>query len=192
MSLPPVIRVFFAVQVPDEIKQQIAAFSLRLREKIQSKVIRWSKIENLHITLQFLAKANSQDLPQLIDCVWQKIQAVPAFNLQLGDIQLFPHPFRPRVIVLMVLPHEPLATLAGLVAQGLESAHYTLIDKPFRGHLTLGRIKVHDKINLNFITQLKPIVVPPIRVSNVVLFRSEPQPEGSIYTILHKLPLMEN
>lgn len=59
-------RVFFAIELPNDIQASMAIF-LQTRQKHElHPAIRWTSIENLHLTLQFLAKIRIQDVPILI------------------------------------------------------------------------------------------------------------------------------
>jgi 2'-5' RNA ligase len=190
MTLPPVIRVFFAVDLPPPLKEKLGTFMSMLKKKSRSHGIRWTKPENLHITLQFLAEADSEHLQTLIKNVKEKVQGVvKTSGLVLGSLHLFPNPYRPRVIVLDVLPQEELAHLSQLIGQGLKAAQYEIEDRPFRAHLTLGRIKQPQGLKLNFLSECEMPEFENIEVGEVVLFRSEPQDQGSKYTVIEKLAL---
>jgi 2'-5' RNA ligase len=190
MTLPPVIRVFFAVDLPDAVKERLGEFITVLKKKSRTHGIRWSKPVNLHITLQFLAETQTEHLPALIENVRARIEgAVKRSELRFGSLHLFPNPYRPRVIVLEVVSQENLALLSGLIGEGIKATHYDIEDRPFRAHLTLGRIKQPQGIKLGFLSACEVPEFEKIMVNEVVLFRSEPQPEGSEYTVIEKMAL---
>ena len=110
-------------------------------------------------------------------------------NLTLGSLRLFPDPYRPRVIVLDVGPQTELAELARLIGGGIEAAQYQIDSRPFKAHLTLGRIKQPHGIQLSFLARAVLPQWERLPVKEVMLYRSEPQPEGSLYTIMEKIPL---
>lgn len=190
MTLPPVVRVFFAVDLPPPAREKIGRFIENLKQKNRSKAIRWTRPENLHITLQFLAEVRSEHLDKLVAAVREHISGKwQAPGLVLGKPQLFPNPFRPRVIVLDVTPQEDLAVLSGLIGTGIQAAEYAIEDRPFRAHLTLGRIKQPQGVDLRFLTGCMAPDMDEITVKEVVLFRSEPQPDGSRYTVMERIGL---
>lgn len=190
MTLPQVIRIFFAVELPDEIKERLGRFISELKKKSKSHAIRWTKAENLHITLQFLAEVKTEDLVPLINNVRKQIDgALKGGLLSFGTLHLFPTPYRPRVIVLEITQQESLALLAELIGEGIKQSNYPIETRPFRAHLTLGRIK-RPGVNLQFLSSFaEPKVVEKIDMKEVVLFRSEPLPEGSQYTVLERFSL---
>lgn len=189
MTLPPVIRIFFAIDFTPEVKKEIGSFMSALKKKSKSHGIRWTKPENLHITLQFLAEVKTEHLSTLIENVRVQIEGVIKHSaMKFGVVQLFPNPYRPRVIVLEIMPQDELANLSGLIGHGIKASEYEVETRPFRGHLTLGRIK-HPGVNLSFLSELTAPEVEGMEVSEVMVYRSEPQPEGSQYTVLEKIAL---
>lgn len=190
MTLPPVIRVFFAIDLPSETKERMEEFIAALKKKSRTHGIRWTKPVNLHVTLQFLAETHTEHLPALIENVRSRIEgAVKRSEFRFGSLHLFPNPYRPRVIVLDILPQDNLAVLSGLIGEGIQATHYEIEDRPYRAHLTLGRIKQPRGMKLNFLSECELPEFENIRVDEVVLFRSEPQPEGSEYTVIERVAL---
>lgn len=191
MTLPPVARVFFAIDLPQSAKEKLSSFIGKLKKKSKSNAIRWTKPENLHITLHFLAEARTEHLTKLIANVRAKIEgASKRMTLTFGELHLFPNPYRPRVIVLEMTPQGELEVLAGLIGHGIKDTNYEIESRPFRAHLTLGRIKQPQGLNLSFLSEFSSPEIEKIEVNEVVLFRSEPQPEGSTYSVLERIWLI--
>ena len=151
MTLPPIIRLFFAIDLPPSTKEKLSNFISTLKKRSKSNAIRWAKAENLHITLHFLPEVHSAHLTKLVENVRDRIKdAVLTSALGIGPLHLFPNPYRPRVIVLDITPQEDLAQLAAMIGNGIKTSNYEIESRPFRGHLTLGRIKQPHGINLRF------------------------------------------
>jgi RNA 2',3'-cyclic 3'-phosphodiesterase len=190
MTLPPVIRIFFAIDLPPIAKEKLGRYISMLKKKSRSNSIRWTKPDNLHITLQFLAEVHAEHLPALIDAVRVEMAgAIKRCTLTWGTIHLFPSPYRPRVIVLEMAPQDHLAKLSELIGRGIKASHYEIDTRPFRAHLTLGRIKQPQDIHLSFLSEAGLPDVENIDINEVVLFRSEPLPEGSKYTVMERMGL---
>lgn len=190
MTLPSVVRIFFAIDLPADVKDKIGQYICMLKKKSRTHGIRWSRPENLHITLQFLAEVNNDHLPLLMEKVKQHMARVVCHPLlSFGSIKLFPTHYRPRVIVLDISEQEALAELALVIGEGIKEAHYEIEKRPFRAHLTLGRIKDANRVSLDFLAEANGVGVGQIDISEVVLFRSDPHEDGSRYTALEKLAL---
>jgi len=193
MTLPPVVRIFFAIDLPPETKHHLGKFISILKKQSKSHAIRWTKPDNLHITLQFLAEVRTEHLATLIKNVRAKIEgAMKASSFSFGKLHLFPNPYRPRVIVLEITPQEVLANLSQLIGHGIIASDYEIESRPFRAHLTLGRIKHAQGVSLNFLSECQIPEIGKVEMNDVVLFRSEPQPEGSKYTVIERIMLNES
>jgi len=192
MTLPPVIRIFFAIDLTVLAKEKVGSYITMLKKKSKTNAIRWTKPENLHITLQFLAEVKRDHLAELIAHVRANVACIAEnTSLQFGHIHLFPNPYRPRVIVLEIEPQDKLRTIAESIGNGIKHLHYEVETRPFKAHLTLGRIKYTHGINLDFLSESKIPAFDAMEMSEVVLFRSDPQPEGSKYTVIEKISLIE-
>ena len=67
MTLPPIVRVFFAIELPLSTKEMLNKFVVSPKSEAKSNAIRWTKPENLHITLQFLAEVRGEHIATLIE-----------------------------------------------------------------------------------------------------------------------------
>ncbi|TAK75909.1 MAG: RNA 2',3'-cyclic phosphodiesterase [Gammaproteobacteria bacterium] len=188
MTSPAVIRIFFAIDLPASAKKKVGHFINMLKKQSKSHAIRWTKPENLHITLQFLPEVKVEHIAMLKERVRAKMTAnQQKIKWGLGSLHLFPNPYRPRVIVLDITPQDQLAELSGLIGEGIVDGHYEIENRPFRAHLTLGRIKQPQGLSLNFLSELKAPSLEEMEMEEIMLFRSEPQPDGSKYTVLDKV-----
>lgn len=188
MTLPPVVRVFFAIALPDTVKEALTHYMAVLKKQSKTSMIRWSHPDNLHITLQFLPEVQSQDLDKMMASVRAALHSNPLpLTFTLGRLQIFPDPYRPRVIVMDINPQAALASLSSDIGQGIVKSGYAIEDRPYRAHMTLARIKQPKGLNLGFLAEVEAPVLSPLTVHEVVLFRSEPQPEGSRYTPLDRI-----
>lgn len=190
MSAPSVVRIFFAIDLPSSIKDKLNQYIGSMKKKAKWNGIRWTRAENLHLTLQFLAEVKSEHLNNLFNNVRAEIEEiVPRMTFEFSDVELLPNPFRPRVIVLGVKDQNELANLSKLIGHGIQASNYPIEDRPFKAHITLGRIKHPHNAHLEFLTECPVPPLSSIQVNEIVLFRSDPQPDGSKYTILEKIML---
>lgn len=191
MTLPLSIRIFFAIDLPPAVRDKMSTFIAAMKKRARTGAIRWSKPENLHITLQFLPEVATSDLPELIGQVRAALnQQMQQSLIAIGRLHLFPSPFHPRVIVLDVTPQQPLSELSEKIGNGIRLAGYKTEDRAYKAHLTIGRIKNARNVDLSFLSEFTLPAIEPIPVNKVLLFRSEPKPEGSQYTVLDEISLM--
>ncbi len=190
MTIPPRVRVFFALSIPDAIKSSMEKLMGDIKKTTRHHAIRWTTLDNLHITLQFIGEMQTEHVPLLLENVREQLKtSVKLPPLTFGKLNLFPSPFRPRVIVLEMGVHPELTMLAKTIAEGIAATSYPVEKRLFRAHMTLGRIKQPKSLNMNFINMIKVPELTPLIVEEIVLFRSDPHPDGSHYTEIGRLAL---
>ena len=189
MILPSVIRIFFAIDLPASAKEKWGEFVTRIDQKTKKLSIRWMKAENLHITLQFLPAVHTAHVSQIVHAVRMELSKAQSFTLRCGKLHLFPSSFHPRIIALNIEPQDELMNMAKLIGSGIIACHYVIENRPFRAHVTLGRIKYPQKMNIDFLAEWIVSYQETFVVREVVLFRSEPTREGSSYTAIERFAL---
>jgi RNA 2',3'-cyclic 3'-phosphodiesterase len=185
------IRTFLAIDPPAVILENIAGTQNRLKRSIPGAV-RWVRAEGIHLTLKFFGAIAATDVEIISAVIAQRTTAVPPFFLEVGWLGAFPDVARPRIIWMGIAGQ--LASLLSL-QQDLEEEFFRLgfpkEDRPFRAHLTVGRVKVPKGI-----AGLAPAIeaagnqtTGTFRVEEVALFRSSLLPQGAVYTKLTAFPL---
>jgi len=179
------MRAFFAIDLSDRHKNAIEEVTTLLQTKFKKKDVHWIKSANFHITLHFLGDIQADTAP-LAAAVRQFIRHISPFTIQLGPLEWFPTPYLPRIISLHVEPLTLLTQLAQAIGQGILASGYPIEKRPFRGHITLG------KLNTTLPHPSLPecsIALDPLPVKEIILFQSKPQALGSRYTLLESFVL---
>ncbi len=166
-------------------RRAAAAVCQALRAAAGGTDVRWVRPEALHVTLRFLGQLETSRLPALVESVAAAVAGSAPFRLELGAVQLFPGPGRPRVVALEVGPEAPLAALAAAVERGVVAAGCEPEPRRFRPHLTLGRVRALAAPDL----ASAPSSPSPFEVTEAVLFRSDLGPRGAQHTPLERMPL---
>jgi len=147
--------------LPEEIKKKLAEY----QKKWPELPVRWTKPENLHITLEFLGYVRDEDLINVFETTEKMAKKHKAFDVKLSKICYGPPDRPPRMI--------------WVVGEKIEELNLS-------PHITLGRIRkwewqriepeerpeVDEDINLSF-------SVESIEVMESVLKRGGPE-----YTVL--------
>ncbi|MGH1463453.1 MAG: RNA 2',3'-cyclic phosphodiesterase [Neptuniibacter sp.] len=134
------MRLFLALDLPEEIKTQIE--SLYLDEYSH---IRWMSAEQLHLTLVFIGAQNNVPLDDLIQKI-AEIEFQP-FSLSTREIGYF----NSGVIWLGIEENNLLQQLQKKLRQKLEELDLNLERRKFTPHITLGRTK---KVDADFMEHL--------------------------------------
>ena len=113
-------------------------------------------------------------------------------TLAVGGIGFFPGLKRPRVIwVGLGGQTQLLIELQRKLEDNLAAIGFPKEKRPFKGHLTLGRIKV--AVNANIIRQImqefSDLGGGEFTVARIILFKSDLKPSGPIYSQLQQATL---
>ena len=131
-------RLFLAIPLPGTLAQDLQAACLSLREG--SANVRWVAPESMHITLQFLGDVDTDRIGELEEAL-ARVRG-PVLDLQLRGLGTFPPGAQPRVVWAGVDGHvDGLRELVGAIGSALEPLGFQGEDRPFRPHVTLGRVR---------------------------------------------------
>ncbi len=186
-------RLFIAAELPPEIRVALAAAQERLRRG--NPPVKWVAPAAMHLTLMFLGETDVDLLPGIGAAMRAALEAQPGIALHLTTAGAFPNARRPSVIWAGVggetaaLEQAQVGLEGALAALGLPGE-----SKPFRAHLTLGRVRREARPDEQerlgaAIRALAPFDPAPWTVDRVVLFRSELNETGPIYTQLDSVQL---
>jgi len=185
------MRLFVAMDVPDEIKGVISTALEGLKSGVEG--VRWVKPENIHLTLKFIGDYEERKLDRLVDEVRKAALRSPRFTALLGGCGAFSSPSKARVIwVDMREGGEGAAVVARKVDSRLGKIGVKRESRPFRAHLTLGRLKrpkdcsdMLDRLD----DDLEELAEMPFDVHEIVLYRSLLSSEGPTYVSLQHIEL---
>jgi 2'-5' RNA ligase len=181
------LRAFIAVPLPGALCDSIARVVAALRGLPGADRVRWLRRENLHVTLRFLGNIDPDITPSLLTRVQEQTARLTPFELSLTRVDLFPSRRRPSVVAFEMAPAEPLSELAQAVERGVVAAGLPREERPFRAHLTLGRIRER---NIAFdVTASDTAVADALPVTEAVLFQSQLQRSGALHTPLGRARL---
>jgi len=180
------IRAFVAVELSRATRDAAAGLVRILRGRPGGDGVRWVRAEGLHVTLRFLGDIDPERVAMLAWHVGRETAGLEPFALSLGELRAFPSARRPRVVALTLEPAEALAELAAAVERGVVAAGFPAEARPFRGHITLGRLREARFPDAHDLPRPPPAPTP---VREVVLFQSRLGPGGSSYTPLERLAL---
>ncbi len=180
------LRTFFAVTLSKEAREAAAQLAGRLRGSERGEGVRWVRPEGYHLTLRFLGNVTRDAVAELAERVTEEVAPLAPFAIQLGGALVFPSPRNPRVIALAVEPEALLAFLAERVEHGVVAVGLKAERRRFRAHLTLGRVR-----NRRFpsVDGEASIDCPAFPVDEIVLFQSDLQRTGAVYTPLERIAL---
>ncbi|MCA9832149.1 MAG: RNA 2',3'-cyclic phosphodiesterase [Dehalococcoidia bacterium] len=195
-TTPEHLRLFIACEVPDDVKEGISNVVDQLKSRSGADV-RYIRPDGVHVTLKFLGEVPVKKLPAVKLALQEAVVGHQPFELELSTIGTFGGREGLRIMWVGVagdvLRLEALvrAVNAALAVVGFEPER-----RPFRPHLTLGRVRdeVGTRRRAEIEVAVGKTVVPPVawRTSQVSLMRSRITSQGAFYDVLATFPLRIN
>ncbi|MEW6443562.1 MAG: RNA 2',3'-cyclic phosphodiesterase [bacterium] len=178
------IRCFLAISLPEDLRDSLE--NLRSRLDLPQFDVRWVQASNVHLTLRFLGEIPESDLRRISLAAGRAAEVTESFSFRIEELGAFPTLQSPKVVWVGVQPPEPLTHLERRLSKELDQVQWPPPDKPFRPHLTLGRVK-----SPRGKTELKKVLekhqkerVGEALATGIELIRSQLRPSGPIYTNL--------
>ncbi|HAL74831.1 MAG TPA: RNA 2',3'-cyclic phosphodiesterase [Clostridiales bacterium] len=175
-------RLFYAVEFPEDIRQklfqagqELAAFADRGR---------WTRPENIHLTLQFLGECPAAWLPDLTDIARQAAAASHSFTMYFAGAGTFGR--TSDILWIGIRPQPALSALAAHLADLLRLKELPCEARRFSPHITIGRqVRLDSR-------QLSAWSMPPLecRIDAISLMESTRIEEKLVYRAICREKLL--
>lgn len=179
------MRSFVAVELPDELRGSLSRILDELRPC--GADVKWVRPEAVHLTLKFLGEIQPEQVEEIRLAVQEVAGRHGPFKMEARGLGCFPRLEQPRVVWLGLEGEKwKLEALQREVETALMQLGFPKEERPFRPHLTLGRVR-SPKARLALVQKIKNlegIQGGELVVGSVVLFKSELLPSGARYTKL--------
>ena len=185
------IRAFLAIEPPAEVLAAIARLLEKLKKEI-SGTISWTRPQGNHLTLKFFGNIDHNAVENICATVKTQVAAIPPLLLNVEKMGVFPDLRKPRVLLVGTSDDSgKLTRLQNKLEAAFEMLGFPPENRPFRAHLTLGRIKdAKAKAGIgDVIKKHGDFAAGEFHAHELILFRSSLTPQGAIYTKLEKIPL---
>lgn len=139
--------------------------------------------DNFHLTIRFIGNTTREQLYSLVDKLDRVGEVNQSFQFELKGAGYFSQKGKPRVLFVKISDSESLVALVQSVEKAVVGCGFHEELKPFRPHLTLGRIK-HLESRTRFfsiVDDLRNLKFQNVEVTEFILYQSILQPEGPIY-----------
>jgi len=164
-----------------EVDEAIFAFVDSVRTRDDG--IRWTRRDNLHLTLKFLGPAvDIGKIERMRPMLSEIVSRTPPFEVIARGVGGFPDLARPHVIW-VGLESAPLMELARRVEDTAARCGFERERRPFSAHLTIGRVN-HGRGYRKTREALERAADREFgrsRIDTMVLYSSTLSPGGSIY-----------
>jgi 2'-5' RNA ligase len=184
------IRTFIAIMLD-------ASLHGRLTEVVESLAtsgasIKWVSPENTHITLKFLGNVDEARLPEIFAACRRAADGPIPFDIEMKTVGCFPDSRRPKVVWLGIGKGvEKVKELNQSIEAELESVGFSLEERAFRAHLTIGRVKGRQGIPgfCHMLEDKSDVIIGSMRAEKISVMKSKTLPSGPVYTELEAIRL---
>ncbi len=188
------VRLFIALPVEPTVKQFLAETITHLRDI--GGDVKWVDPKNVHLTVKFLGDTDEKLVKQIAEKMDKIASRNRPIDCTLDRLGAFPNLRRPRVFWAGMTSSkgvmETLKHMAGAVNLAVSKLGFERENRPFKSHLTLGRVRISTGLEAltDYVgtTEIEPC---PVHLDRLVLFKSTLTPKGPIYDRLHEAVLGE-
>src|SRR5689334_19614087 len=131
------MRLFTAIDLPTEVLLRLERLISALRPEA---LIKWSPLDNLHITTKFIGEWPEARLDELHEAL-SSVEPREPFDVEVRNLGWFPNERSPRVLWAGVDGGPALLKLVQDTENSLLAVGIPKEDRGFSAHLTLARIK---------------------------------------------------
>lgn len=189
------MRVFAAVDPDPAVRAAAGRAARAVAGRLESRAherVRWVAPEQLHVTLRFLGEVTEADADALRAALRAPFET-EAFPARVSRLGCFPPSGPPRVLWLGIGEGgDAMAELKSELDRRLAPAGRPPEDRPWRAHLTLGRLKrwpARSRRNVDRVLSAVRPETPGWLVDHVTLYESRRTPRGARYHVLESTAL---
>lgn len=182
-------RIFIALKVNPE--ETFLTMISSFKSVLLNENIKWINPGNIHITLAFLGNTEEKLIKGISSMLEKVCENSGNFELTIRGTGVFRNINDPRIIWTNIDNSENLLKLADRIFNGLANMNIKLEDKPFKPHITIGRIKhLNNKETFKNLTeQYQNTVLQRLHINEVTLYESILLPPGPKYIPIERFKL---
>ena len=179
-----------AIEITPAIRAELERAQAELRRA--GAAVRWVRPEHIHLTLKFLGATDEERIHEVTEVIRAAVEGAVSFPFEVRGIGAFPEPERPRIIFAGVCAPEAATQIHERLDRDLRPLGVRSEHRPFHPHLTVGRVKDArwtSGLGRCF-EEMKDREFGRMEVTGVVFMSSDLTPDGPIYRILTRMPLV--
>lgn len=188
------VRSFIAIELPDELKAELAQLITQLQSVNQPRV-KWVDPYNIHLTLKFLGNVAVNRLDGIVGVMEEATRGIGSFHLEVGELGVFPNLKRVQVAWVATKGNlDKIGQLQQRIESGLVPLGFTPESRRFTPHLTLARLRNQATPDERqrfgeLIASTSFESVHGIEVDSISLMKSQLTREGAIYSRISSVAL---
>lgn len=184
------LRCFVAIAIPPQVRSAIDKEMEMLRHL--GRDIKWVSPANIHLTLKFLGDTPEDRIDDIEAALMGAATGIGPIRADATGAGAFPNPRRPNVFWAGLTVPDELGILKERIEAALANLGFQREDRPFRPHLTVGRLRRGGhppKRLMAALEEIKDIFFGTFEINELLLMKSDLEPKGPVYTTLRTIPL---
>ncbi|HLK12877.1 MAG TPA: RNA 2',3'-cyclic phosphodiesterase [Candidatus Binatia bacterium] len=186
------MRCFVALDLPAAVRAAVIDAQEALRRAAPRADVRWVGAAGLHVTLKFLGEVAEARRDEVVAALGRAAAAHSPLGLVVRGLGGFPSARRPRVVWAgLAGGTTKLAALARDVDAALAALGFPAEARPFRSHVTLGRVRSARGLGTlaAALERQAGVDLGAWIAADITLYRSRLGPGGATYEALARLSL---
>ncbi|OFZ03084.1 MAG: 2'-5' RNA ligase [Bdellovibrionales bacterium GWC1_52_8] len=180
------LRLFVAVDLSNEVRDEIEKLSREVELALHSRNIRWVPSDKFHLTLKFIGTT----APDLLEPISKKIESITKdrteFLMNVQGMGVFPGPARARILWVGIENREhQLSDVAGALDRELVELGIAPEARPYVPHLTIAKFQNPAHVD----RMIEPYLqrqMGTVSVDRLRLYQSRLEGKGSVYELLRE------
>ena len=180
-------RTFIAIEVGPPASTVLSRYLADWSSVVKN--VRWTRAEQMHVTLKFLGEVDNRDLPQICNATREICAAIDPFVATLNAFGTFPKGKPPRVLW-AGFDHgvQEMVELNTRLESSLADIGIPRETRAFRPHLTLGRIGKAAQPE-DILKMCESPLATQFQVDSVLMLASERERGNIIYEPIDTIEL---
>ncbi len=185
------MRCFLAIELPAEVRKRLVVLQERLGGL--NKDVRWTRPEQIHLTLKFFGEVPDAQIASVCDATTNVAARHERFELSVATTGCFPAGGMPRVVWVGVAGPPPgLVTLQRECEQVYAALGFKPEGRAFSPHLTIGRVReaaVSESRIRAALREQEHFPAGTFEVNELMLFQSILGRDGATHVVVARAAL---
>ena len=144
--------------------------------------------KEVHLTIRFLGDVDASKIGKL-SAQMRSLEEYSAFDVSMNGIGAFPNNNSPRVVWIGSILGDPFQSILSDIDKMLDAAGIDYDKKPFKAHITIGRVRDTSKRLTGFINEHRDLDVGSFVCSDIFLMKSVLTAKGAEHSVIDSFHL---
>ena len=187
-------RLFVAIFPPAHVVTSLQAAVAGVAKGVPTRAIRWTRPEQVHLTLNFLGAIAIARIPEIESALRAACQGHRQHEVRVAGLGCFPNRNRPQIIWAGLAGDlRPLESLKESIDARLLASGCAGEERSFQPHLTIGRTRELNAAGRREVAEALAAAQErdfgKWQVGGIDLMQSALSPQGATYGALQSIPL---